>query len=155
MPRARWKASRHASGVMHINTSGRDKDNRNDVYVGPPTRTTRPTRFAIAIEKPADQIPPYRRSLTRHGGRAAVVRLSDELWTRRTYWEFFLSPAGTWPAPPPAMKGLGFDQPLVMSLGPGSDLALVIRHGLLAATNGPHPDFGLWLNLQDDPVTDT
>ena len=134
--------------MMHITTTGRSKSDRNDVYVGPPTQLDGLTRFAVLIEKPADNLPPYRRALDRGGASAVVLRLDADAWKRRTYWEFFLAPAGSWPAPPWLLGQQTEDQPITVSLGPEPDVVLVLRHATVGGQlNDWQPEVGVWLNL--------
>lgn len=158
LPRARWKASRHASGVMHVNTDGSGALHSGDAYVGPIEDIRAPTIFAALIDKHPSNYPPCRGSLTRGGSSALVIRIPESQWNARQYLEFYLSPAGSFPTPTPMLR---FDRPLrdtpaCQSLDPDLDVVLAVRHATLGkAFSDWRPGVGIWCHIDhriDPPI---
>jgi hypothetical protein len=158
LPRANWKASLHKSGVMHVNTDGSGRLQQRDVYLGSVDDLDHPSVFAALLDKQPGAHEAYTKSLTRGGCAALVLRLSESQWRCRQYFEFFLTPSGTYPAPPAVISGISTESlnapPLTHSFGPEPDLSLAVRHG----TMGPdfsqwRPNVGIWLNLHNPFTT--
>ncbi len=149
--RRMWKASHHASGVMHVTGGGSD---RNDKWWGRPEALAAPRRFCVILSKHPMLLPPYKRQPTRGGSAAIILRVPEHQRESRHYLELFLSPAGTFESPPPALvfKEAVADKPIVQSLSEERDLLLVVRH---LALTGPlsawRPETQLWLTI--DPET--
>ena len=155
LPLAIWKASRHESGVLHVNATGQNKTEMRDVYVGPVTEITQPTLFAALLDKQPQYHPRYERSLTRDRAAAIVIRVPEESRTLRHYFEFFLTPAGTFPAPPTALslrRQATPQPPVVQSLDIELDVILAIRHFVFGPEfSNWRPDIGIWMNFHPLP----
>lgn len=150
LAREHRKNSHHASGVMH--TTG-DLTTERDRWWGTLDGLSHPRRFCVIISKHPTDLPPYKRSLTRGRSAAIVLRIPAEKRDSRQYLELFLSPAGEFAPPPPALR-FGqpiVDQPIVQSLSQERDLLLIVRHLTLG---GPfstwRPDVQLWLTMNPD-----
>lgn len=143
-----WKASHHASGVMHVTG---ESSGPNDKWWGSLEGLTAPRRFCVILSKSPTALPPYKRNPTRGSSAAIVLRLPEDQRDTRHYLELFLSPAGEFPMPQPALafEGAVVDRPIVQSLSEERDLLLVVRHLELG---GPlsewHPETQLWLRCE-------
>jgi hypothetical protein len=149
-PLATWKASRHESGVLHVNATGQNKTGMRDVYVGPVTEITQPTLFAALLDKQPQYYPPYKRSLTRDRAAAIVIRVPEESRKLRHYFEIFLTPAGTFTAPPTviSLRQATLQPPIVQSLDTELDVILAIRHFIFGLESSKwHPEIGIWMNF--------
>jgi len=148
--RQHWKASHHASGVMHVTG---DPSRPNDRWWGRLEGLATLRRFCVILSKHPTSLPPYTRSPTRGGSAAVVLRLPENQRATRHYLELFLSPAGTFTMPQPAIafEDAVDDRPIVQSLSEELDLLLVVRHLVLG---GPlsawQPETQLWLTVDPD-----
>ena len=149
VPRAHWKASRHASGLTHVNTDGSGRLRAADAYVGAIDSISQPTLIAALIDKPPSEHPPYCRSLTRGRSSALVLRIPERRWNARQYFEFYLTPGGTFPAPKPMLAmNETTGVPFVHSLDVDLDIALAVRHASLDdAFSAWRPNVGVWLHV--------
>ncbi len=148
--RQHWKASHHASGVMHVTGSF---SGQNDKWWGSLEGLPSLRRFCVILSKHPTKLPQYRRNPTRGGSAAIVLRLPESEWETRHYLELFLSPAGTFPLPQPALafEGAIADTPIAHSLSEERDLLMVVRHLVLG---GPlsswQPETQLWLMIDPE-----
>ena len=106
-----------------------------------------PFRVAALVSKAASSYHEYKRSLTRGGADAVVIRLADNEANRRHYFEFFISPPGTFQRPATLLKAKNKirDAPICGSLS--ERFVLVIRHLVLAESMTLHswrPDVEIW-----------
>jgi hypothetical protein len=147
-----FKASFHASGQFHVK---RDRE-----LLDPPQRWRPkheikvPYRIAALLSKPPVFYEPYPsdRSLLRGQTHAFLFRANQEQESARYYFEFFVTPEGHFPTPPPLLEGtVETTQPYTFSLN--EKLILVIRH-FVVSKDSPlsswHPELGVWLHLVDE-----
>ncbi|WP_139316981.1 MULTISPECIES: hypothetical protein [unclassified Pseudonocardia] len=151
LARVSWKASSHESGVMHVNSSGQRVLDSSDVYVGPVTEISGPRAFALLVDKHPEHRPVYSRSLTRGGDSAILIKVPETARSKRHYFEFYLTPAGAFDAPPPIVginSSKPLPQPVIVSLDEKLDVVLAIRHLILESDSADsNPDIGFWINL--------
>lgn len=142
-----WKASHHASGLMHVTG---DSSGPNDRWWGRLDGLTSLRRFCVILSKHPTELPRYTRNPTRGSSAAIVLRLPKDQRDVRHYLELFLSPAGAFPRPQPALafQGAAVDQAIVQSLSEERDLLLVVRHLVLGGQVSEwKPDTQLWLTI--------
>jgi hypothetical protein len=144
-------ASFHASGRFHIWRGGKPQ--------GSPMRWPRkeeikaPYRIATLIRKHPKLYPlyPRNRSLTRNKTSAFVIRVTKKEETTRHYFEFFVSPAGRFTAPPPLLSitSSNYTEPKPITFSLNEQLILVIRHLVLTpdwSFSTWYPELALWVH---------
>jgi hypothetical protein len=101
-----WKVSHHASGFMHSSSTKRGPVS-TDVYVGNVLQAAAPKLIAAHISRPLSDLMVYTRSPNRGEAKTIRFMIPDELWTRRFYFEFYHTPAGSFDWPNPLLKMRG------------------------------------------------
>lgn len=146
------KASFHASGQFHV-SKGRER------YEEPMRWSLKheiqaPYRIAVLISKHPRFYEPYpgNRSLTRRQTSAFVLRLREGEEATRHYFEFFVTPAGTWPVPQPLLsmspEAGERKEDRLMTFSLNEHLILVARHFTMAHEDGLsqwHPELSIWV----------
>lgn len=146
------KASFHASGRFHLK--------RAEGLIDAPRRwrlkegVRAPYRVAALLSKHPVLYAPYpsERSLIRGRSSAFVLRVDEEQAAARHYFEFFVSPEGSFPPPPPILSltstgGEPEPEPRFFSLS--ERLILVMRQFVIAPASGLsawHPELGVWIH---------
>lgn len=149
------KASYHASGQFHVKFGNQ--------YLGNPERwpekglLQKPFRIAALVTALPTTYEPYTRSLTRGGSSAVVVPADGDDAGLRHYFEFYLTPPGTFDAPLPMIKmdDVVADDPHCHSMN--DDLILAIRHLRFAESTNFHtwqPDKSIWLFAREMETSD-
>jgi hypothetical protein len=130
LPKASLKTTIHKSGVTHVTTDGSGAQAIADEYVGSVTSFTEPTMFAALFTAVPEATADYTRNPRRGGRDACVLDVQPDYWGCRWYFDFLLTPAGTFNRlPDPVMMPEGFQPPVLVtpSLSKELDLILVIR----------------------------
>lgn len=137
---------------MHV-TGG--VSSRNDTYWGSLNGLASPRLFCIILTKHPTMLPSYKRDPTRGNSAAIVLRLPESEWHARHYLELFVSPAGEFPMPPPALAfdAAVADQPITQSLSTERNLILCVRHLALGGSlSSWRPEVQLWLTIDPQPA---
>jgi hypothetical protein len=147
-----FKASFHASGQFHLKRGTEILDAPQ--HWRPKHEIKAPYRVAALLSRHPVLYEPYpsSRSLIRGRTWAFVLRANQEQETTRYFFEFFVTPEGHFPTPPPLLEGaVETTQPYTFSLN--EQLILVVRHFVLSK-NSPlaswHPELEVWLHLVDE-----
>jgi hypothetical protein len=147
-----FKAPFHASGQFHVKRGTEILDAPQQWQ--PKNEIKAPYRIAALLSKHPVLYEPYRssRSLIRGRTEAFVLRANQEQETTRYFFEFFVTPEGHFPTPPPLLKGaVDSTQPYTFSLN--EQLILVVRH-FVFSKDSPlaswHPELEVWLHLVDE-----
>lgn len=143
LPKASFKTSFHASGVTHVTSDGSGVLESQDTYVGPVTSFTRPTMFAAMLTAVPSATPNHTKRLGRGGDAAKVLEVEDKYWDCRWYFDFSVTPAGTFELPPAVMMPDGYLPPVLDTpfLSEELDLIMVIRGTPVGdQTNSWQPD---------------
>lgn len=154
LPKSHWRASWHESGKLHVNTDGGGAQRRPDVEVLSTRDLTEPTHFALLIDKVPSERSDSTTSFTKEGGSALVLQVDESEWTRRHYFEFFLSPAGTF-SPPPLLFETASEEGtrLMQSLGEDVDIVLIVRHFVVGdALADWRPEVAIWVHVDPGSV---
>jgi len=144
-----WKASHHDSGVMHVTGGG--SQSSSDRWWGGTTDIVEPRRFGVVVTKPPSHYKQYTRSLTRGGASGFALRIPERQRERRHYFEFFLTPAGTFARPEPLLRSTRplADTPFTHSLS--ERLILLIRHVALGGELSRwRPEVEIWLLIDSE-----
>ena len=150
LPESGLKASFHASGQFHVKTGKLMSD--HPVWWPKKSELISPFRVAALVSKTALHYPAYKRSLTRGGAGAVVIRLAEAEENLRHYFEFFISPPGEFNRPPLMIltQEEVIDRPICNSLS--DRFVLVVRHLTFAAAMPIHtwyPDIQIWFFAQE------
>jgi hypothetical protein len=146
-----FKGSYHASGYAHSKLG--------KAYHGVPYRLPvkaviqKPLMFAALLTMPANLYPPYGKKLTGNLSHAMVNLLPAAHIEHRLLLECFLTPAGTFGAPPPLFRFKSDTpppMPQTQSLGP--DLILAIRPYVIGGDLSKwQPAVEVWFSFTHPP----
>ncbi|GLY42011.1 hypothetical protein Amsp01_080340 [Amycolatopsis sp. NBRC 101858] len=154
LPLQNWKVSHHKSGVMHVNSTSDGQHLTKDVHFGSVVEISAPKLISLHISRPPKEMPTYHKSPSRAGARTIVLNVPEELWARRHYFEFYVSPAGTFEFPGPILAlAAGVQHPSFSMTfanddghgNPDLDLIISCRANVLdASLSAWHPEAGVW-----------
>ncbi|WP_143051133.1 hypothetical protein [Amycolatopsis pretoriensis] len=154
LPLQNWKASHHKSGMMHINSIPEGHHITKDVHFGNVVSISAFKLISLHISRPPKAMQTYNKSPSRSGARTVTLDVSEEYWTRRHYFEFYVSPAGTFDFPGPILNlAAGVQRPsFSMTFAnddgtgePDLDLILSCRANVLDESfSAWHPEAGIW-----------
>jgi hypothetical protein len=101
LPEVEAKSSYHESGLIHRQAGGSGIAAQADEFHGHPEQLSQMKLLNAVFTAAPANLPSYKRSLHRKRSYAMVFQLAEEQWTRRQYFEFYLSPPGPvdWPEP--------------------------------------------------------
>lgn len=137
LERVNQKLSYHQSGQFHIK---KIQGNQKHEYTSIRQWRTKdkigqPFRICSIISRTIPFYSEYKKSLIKDNTSALVFRVGDEFVERRHYFEFFISPEGTFLVPAPMLlsKEPLVDQPICFSLN--EQYILVIRQLVFPAVD--------------------
>lgn len=146
LPSGSLKMSYHASGQVHLKASGiRDGD---PGQLPPLRELTSPLCIGAVITKRADLCAETARSDERGGASAVRFHLDEASARRRHYFEFLVTPEGTFTFPESllVLNPPGAELPVKVTQSVSPSTILAIRHLVLSEeTSAWHPDKLIWI----------
>jgi hypothetical protein len=150
LERRSGKYSYHESGIVHYKTN-LDKGAPNYRNVSTwlkKNEIKKPTRFHTIISKTLKHYNQEINNLTKGDSHAMAINFPDQVKDKRVYFEFFLSPPGSFEAPPTLLDVSGDTNDIfVHTISP--ELLLVIRHGVFEGFNEWHPDIEISITTDE------
>lgn len=133
LPKVAMKHSYHSSGLIHTTAPGSVLASIKDEFHGRPEQIEKPHFLSCVITSAPVHYPLYGRSLNRERSSAIVIQVPDSAWYRRHYFDFFLTPSGTFEFPSAPIKMSRHPRVAVVhSLDVERDRILVVRHEVIS-----------------------
>jgi hypothetical protein len=132
LPTAHHKHSYHRSGLRHTTAEGSGAAAINDTAHTPLTALIEPKLLCGVLTGVPAKYPLYHRNLNRHNSKAVILGMTDndQWFNMRHYFEFYVTPSGTYLPPPFVDVSTEYQQrqPTYSSLSVDLDRILAIRH---------------------------
>ncbi|MBP6022719.1 hypothetical protein [Ferruginibacter sp.] len=141
LPKLPGKYSYHESGKTHYKSHSLDGSSNFEEHAiwKVKDKITEPVRFYATIGRTLENYSELIANPTKGKSNALILKFPSNSASKRVYFEFFLSPIGTFPTPETLLK---FDAGnMEMTTHTMSDnLVLIIRYGVMSNVNDWHPD---------------
>lgn len=144
------KYSYHESGQVHykINLKDGSSNYRNISNWALKNEISEPVRFFTVLSRTLKHYNKEIKNLTKDNSYALAINFPEDVKDKRVYFEFFLSPPGSFPIPETLLKIDGSLNDIVFhTISP--NLILGIRHGIFENLNDWHPDKELSIITDD------
>ncbi len=141
LPKLPGKYSYHESGQTHYkshSTDGSSNFEEHSIWKVK-DKISQPVRFYATIGRTLENYSEVIKNPTKGKSYALILRFPSSSANKRVYFEFFLSPIGTFPIPETLLKfKTGNLDTVTHTIG--ENLVLIIRYAVMANANEWHPD---------------